>query len=242
MRSKHVILGLTVLSLLVMLGLLMACAPSSGDTWISPLDGAAMVYVPVGDFTMGLVEGDSDARDEELPQHTVTLDAFWIDRTEVTNAQYEKCVTAGACDAPEKTKSNTRDSYYGNSLYDDYPVIYVTWYDAEDYCEWAGKRLPREAEWEKASRGTDGGEYPWGNGSPSATLANYGANEGDTTEVGSYAGGASPYGPLDMAGNVWEWVADWYDGDYYSSSPDRNPTGPSSGNDPRSAGRELAQL
>jgi len=197
-----------------------------------------MVFVPAGDFTMGSNDGDNG----EKPQHTVYLDAFWMDKYEVTNAQYKKCVDAGKCSRPSESKSYTRSSYYGNASFDNYPVIYVSWNDAKTYCEWAGKRLPTEAEWEKAARGTDGRLYPWGNTfdgwrvnfcDRNCTLdwANKEYDDGyaDTAPVGSYPGGASLYGALDMAGNVWEWVADWYDEKYYASSPRNNPTGPSSG-------------
>ncbi len=198
--------------------------PTPSST-VSEKDGMVMVYVPEGEFQMGAEDG----RDDEMPAHTVYLDAFWIDQTEVTNGMYSLCVQAGVCDPPNGEGSYSRGAYHGEVQYADYPVINVDWYDAMAYCEWAGRRLPLEAEWEKAARGMDGRVYPWGNASPSNSLLNYNANIGDTTEVGSYPDGASPYGALDMAGNVWEWVADWYDEDYYSNSPASNPLGPSNG-------------
>jgi serine/threonine-protein kinase len=189
-------------------------------------DGMTLLYVPAGEFTMGSETGDGD----EKPLHTVMLDAFWIDQTEVTNAMYAQCVSdRGACNEPADKGSDARSSYYGNSEFDDYPVIHVYWNDAKTYCEWAGRRLPTEAEWEKAARGDTAFTYPWGNVEPRNDLLNFNNAEGDTTEVGVYPKGASPYGALDMAGNVWEWVADWYDNTYYASSPEVNPSGPSSG-------------
>jgi len=171
--------------------------PRAGQTRILT-DGAPMVFVPAGEFTMG-----------ENPVHSVYLDAFWIDRFEVTNALYKNCVDAGKCSAPSDTSSATRSSYYGNSQYDNYPVIFVSWNDANTYCQWVGKRLPTEAEWEKAARGTDGRIFPWGNTFDKNLVNSDEGTKHDTTAVGSYPSNASPYGALDMAGNVEEWVADW---------------------------------
>jgi formylglycine-generating enzyme required for sulfatase activity len=205
-----------------------------------------MVYVPAGTFQMGSDEGDLLARDEEKPQHEVYLDAFWIDRTEVTNLQYQHCVAEGPCSPPSSSQSETRDSYYGNPEFDDHPVIYVTWQQADTYCQWAGKRLPTEAEWEKAASwdaqtGTKR-LYPWGNEFKGYLLNFCDANcpldgkntawdddHADTAPVYSYPLGASPCGAWNVAGNVWEWVADWYDPGYYASSPGENPQGPDSG-------------
>jgi serine/threonine-protein kinase len=192
---------------------------------VSATDGMTQVYVPAGSFTMGSDSGSSN----EKPAHAVTLNAFWIDQTEVTNAMYALCVKAGKCPQPSSLESYKRDRYYGNSGFDNYPVIYVSWDNANAYCKWANRRLPSEAEWEKAARGADGRIYPWGNAFDAARLNSYEGKAGDTTEVGKYPGGVSPYGALDMAGNVWEWVNDWYDETYYSKSPPQNPTGPTSG-------------
>jgi formylglycine-generating enzyme required for sulfatase activity/uncharacterized caspase-like protein len=201
------------------------------ETLLPPItgkDGMTLLYVPAGKFKMG---SDDDLPDEK-PLHTVYLDAFRIDKTEVTNAKYAKCVQDGKCKQPSSTSSETHYIYYENSEFDNYPVIYVNWDDANAYCAWAGRRLPTEAEWEKAARGTDGRTYPWGNDSPNDTLLNYNNYSGqDTKEVGKYPNGASPYGALDMAGNVSEWVADWYDESYYATLGEkaRNPQGPANG-------------
>jgi formylglycine-generating enzyme required for sulfatase activity/CHAT domain-containing protein/Flp pilus assembly protein TadD len=195
---------------------------AAGAELTNAVDGARYVYVPAGVFSMGLDAGGFD----EKPQHEVELDAFWIMQTEVTNEQYEKCVVAEVCSPPFHPEWGEDDFW---AVYDRHPVIHVTWEQAATYAEWAGGRLPTEAEWEKAARGSDGRRYPWGNTTPTAQRLNYNDEVGDTQPVGSYPDGASPYGALDMAGNVWEWVADWYAEDYYATSPRDNPTGPVDG-------------
>ena len=192
---------------------------------INPKDGAMMLYIPGGEFLMGSVDSDIQALDSEKPQHAIYLNAFWIYKTEVSNKLYKKCIASGVCSLPIKTEK------YDSDVYGDYPIEYVNWEQAKIYCEWAGGRLPTEAEWEKAARGTDGRKYPWGNKNPTPDEANYReSKKGGTTPVGIYPKGASPYGVLDMSGNVQEWVQDWYSGDYYRISPKNNPKGPESGN------------
>ena len=187
-----------------------------------------MVYVPPGTFLMGAFEDDSLAEDDEYPQRQVNLGGFWIDQTEVTNAQYALCTADYDCRTPYSLGSYTHNPYFGTEEFADYPVVYVSWYDAQDYCEWAGRRVPTEAEWEKAARGTDGRTYPWGEG-VDCSAANYSGCRGDTTLVLAYPSGASPYGALNMAGNVWEWVADIYNIGYYAVAPLDYPTGPETG-------------
>lgn len=196
-----------------------------GQEWVSPLDGMTLVCVPAGKFNMG-----SDAySDDESPAHKVYLDAYWMDRTEVTNAQYKQCVADGDCSIPPS-------SDYNNPDYASHPVVYVDWYDAEKYCTWAGRSLPSEAQWEKAARGTDERIYPWGDEFDCKMVNRDGIScdgYSQTAPAGSFPGGASPYGGLDMAGNVWEWVKDWYDSNYYNTYPKDgwpdNPVGPTTG-------------
>ena len=194
------------------------------------------IRIPAGSFQMGCDSSNSAETcvNNEQPLHAVTLDAYFIDKYEVTNARYQACVAAGGCTAPGSVDSTTRSPYYGTSTYADYPVIQVNWHQASAFCAWAGRRLPTEAEWEKAARGSsDTRTYPWGSSVPDCVKLNYrpasGACVGDTSRVGSYPSGMSPYGVLDMAGNVHEWVNDWYDGSYYSVSPGSNPQGPATG-------------
>jgi formylglycine-generating enzyme required for sulfatase activity len=185
-----------------------------------------MALIPAGDFRMGTVNSDVNTQ----PQHTVYLDAFYIDLTEVTNYQYAQCVQSGVCKQPLDESSASRPLYYGNPEFNDYPVIYVTWEMASDYCEWRNARLPTEAEWEKAARGgSENKSYPWGDQDADCSIANFLSKDGfcigDTTRVASYP--PNGYGLFDMAGNLWEWVADCYRSDYYRNSPDANPQGPS---------------
>jgi len=203
-----------------------------------------MVYVPEGEFLMGSPAADPKASDDEKPRHPVYLDAFWIDRTEVTNARYVQFLNAlgghtGTCGGHDCVETQIEEAY-GHILhqdgryrvesnFEDHPVTEVSWYGAQAYCAWAGARLPTEAEWEKAARGTDGRLYPWGNEAPACDRAQYGDCGGTTVPVGARLAGASPYGALDMAGNVWEWVVDWYDPAYYGSAPAHNPQGPAAG-------------
>lgn len=184
-----------------------------------------MRFVPAGNFIMG----NNESRwPEEKPVHTVYLDDFYIDKFEVTNALYAACVDEGACEPPNETGSFTRESYYGDPAYDDYPVVHVDWEHADAYCRWREMKLPTEAQWEKAARGTDGRIYPWGN-NIDQSYANYADYVGDTTQVGSYESGKSRYNVYDMSGNAWEWVADWFSLTYYLETPLTNPPGPQSG-------------
>ena len=218
-----------------------------GDIWVNPKDSAEMVYVPAGEFLMGsseadiaaLLKADPQAKAEwfadQQPQFRATLPGYWIDKCEVTVAQYRNFCRKTGREMPPAPPWRWRD---------DHPMVYVTWRDAAAYAQWAGERLPTELEWEKAARGTDGRTYPWGNqwpppagsgnfadealkrGQPDIArlltaagfppLSGYDDGYADTAPVGKFPAGASPYGALDMAGNVWEWCADWYDRGAYS--------------------------
>ncbi|GKS57480.1 hypothetical protein YTPLAS18_10070 [Nitrospira sp.] len=189
-------------------------------------DGAPMVLVPAGEFWMGSLEVQGDKN--EHPRHRVHLDAFYIDKYEISVFRYHKFVQA----------TSALPGYWGHvnlANHGNLPVVGVDWFNAEAYCRWAGKRLSTEAEWEKAARGTDGRTYPWGNEEPTPTRAIFGRKsirnvyDEALRSVDSLEAGRSPYGAYHLAGNVWEWVADWYAKDYYRQSPGRNPTGPSNG-------------
>jgi len=192
---------------------------------VSPSDGMPQVHIPAGTFRMGGMDVRRAAN--EIPEHDVTLDTYWMDQLEVTNAMYGLCIEAGGCTAPQDLKSQRRPEYFNNPEFKDYPVIYVTWGQAKTYCEWAGRRLPSEAEWERAGRGDDFRTFPWGEDKANGLLANYNMLVGDTSRVGTYPAGASPFMVLDMAGNVAEWVNDFYSFDYSKALENTlNPMGP----------------
>jgi formylglycine-generating enzyme required for sulfatase activity len=229
--------------------------PTAVPATSAPAAPEGMVLIPAGLFEMGIDAVDTlDACTESMgsfcssgllknsvPAHTIYLDDYFIDVYEVTNREYAACVNAGACTPPTETSSATRDAYYGNSAYDNSPVVQVAWADADIYCAWNDARLPTEAEWEKAARGPEGFPYPWGisfegsfmnfcdiNCASNYANANFDDGYADTAPVGSFPEGVSPYGVHDMAGNVFEWVADWFEDDYYESLEERvvNPEGP----------------
>jgi formylglycine-generating enzyme required for sulfatase activity len=198
-------------------------------------DGAPMVLIPAGPFTMG----SNDGLPNERPEHQITIDPYYIDQFEVSMTLYDKFLRDANHDSPP-TWDDEATSTVG-----DRPAVGMGWGDAAAYCKWAGKRLPTEAEWEKAARGVDGRRYPWGHMQPFVDIANYnrgvwvseavtlvavgGGVEGMSVRHGLKQGGRSPYGLHHMAGNAAEWVADWYDREYYQASPDKNPTGPANG-------------
>jgi serine/threonine-protein kinase len=199
-----------------------------------------LVYVPAGPFRMGSLPEDAGADADEFPQRTIQLDAFWIDQTEISNARFAAFLSASGgpasgapawypahLEAAQILPANGR--WQVQKGLENLPVIEVTWHGAQAYCAWAGRRLPSEAEWEKAARGPDGNIFAWGNeiSCGQALFANCGQTQ--AAAVGSYPDGASPYGALDMTGNVWEWVADWYAPEAYAATPSANPTGPPGG-------------
>ena len=193
----------------------------------APID---MVYVSSGYSMMGAEYGDLTVPMNAKPNHLVYLNAFFIDTHEVTNEDYAVCVAAGVCREPQDADSKTRQGYFSNKTFAKFPVVNVTWQDAADYCEFVEKRLPTEAEWERAARGmADDRRYPWGNGSPNMSHMNTSLIPGDTEMVNIYTGGLSPYGAADMVGNVSEWTADWYDEAWYLKSERVDPQGPVSG-------------
>ena len=193
--------------------------PSGYEEYRRERDGAIVVKIPEGEFLMG----NQEAERQPL-EHRVHVSGFLMDKTAVTWRQYKRFAGATSTALPP------HEPYWG--IHDDQPAVFVTWDEANAYCEWAGARLPTEAEREKAARGTDGRMYPWGNEEPDSGRAvfrrSWGHHAG-TDAVGAHPSGASPYGLLDMGGNVWEWCADWYDENYYAASPPRDPKGPPTG-------------
>ncbi len=194
-----------------------------------------MVNVPAASYEMGC-DPNVDEICYYVPEenkHTVSIDAFQIDKYEVSFRRYQKCIDAGVCSILAVGGSMN----YGWPGIDKFPVNGITWFQAKKFCEWEGKRLPTSAEWELAARGTDGRIYPWGNDKPDCTIAvmdrenagYLGCGTGNVMNIGSKPKGVSPYGAMDMAGNVWEWVSDWYDEEYYFNSPRDNPKGPTKG-------------
>jgi formylglycine-generating enzyme required for sulfatase activity len=211
---------------LLMAVTLVACVagpPQAPLPEITGKDGAPMMLVPRGEFTMG----SNTSFAHEQPLHRVTLDTFYMDKYEVTVGQYTKFLEATSLAAPPDWNVMNQPPHQNR------PVVNVNWWDANSYCRWAGKRLPTEAEWEKAARGTDRRMYPWGNEPLDRLRANYGKEAWDDhaalAPVGSFEAGQSLYGIHDLAGNVWEWVSNWYDKDYYEKSPSQNPNGPEQG-------------
>jgi sulfatase modifying factor 1 len=202
---------------------------------ITGKDGAPLVLIPAGSYPMGVPVGDRDGGRDEYPRHVVDIAAFYIDKYEVTNARYLEFVKATDHRVPQNPKNPTRNLWEGVAIPEslaDRPVVNVDWADANAYCTWAGRRLPTEAEWEKAAKGNHDWRFPWGNVEPTNKHLNFNQKwigERTLMPVGSYESGKSPYGVYDMAGNVWEWVNDWYDAKYYEKSPAKNPPGPASG-------------
>lgn len=197
---------------------------AGGTERVSSADGMVQVFIPAGTFQMGGL--DTEAASDEKPVHRVEMKGYWIDKVEVTNAMFLLCIQAGICNPPQNITSETRQSYFNNPEFNDFPVVNVTWDAAKIYCEWAGRHLPTEAEWEYAARGNTINTFPWGDQKPDSTRANFNYMFGDTSRVGSYTAGASPFGVLDMSGNVYEWTKDFYDAEYYASGSANNPTGP----------------
>ncbi|GAB4460822.1 MAG: hypothetical protein OHK0029_25320 [Armatimonadaceae bacterium] len=202
--------------------------PKPRQEWMNPKDGAILVWIPGGEFVMGSDPADPDAQEPEMPQRKVRVDGFWMYRDLVTVAQYERFAKA------TKRPMPTAPQFNPNWKFKDHPIVNVSWEDAKAYCEWAGSLLPTEAQWEKAARGGSTFQYPWGNTFDTAKLWS-------SVQEAQDAGGTAPvtrksrvsestFGIRDMAGNVWQWCADWYDPEYYKSAPKVNPTGPVAGN------------
>lgn len=227
--------SVSFLSIGLILVVLAACDQSS----VSSVPPEDMILIPAGEFIMGTDSEGANA--DQKPAHTVYLDAFYIDKHEVTNAEYEEFILSGGYKSKKLWTKKGWNFIQNNQIQaplkyrqnkistePDQPVIGVSWYEANAYATWAGKRLPTEAEWEKAARGTDGRIYPWGDEMDFSKLS-YFPHVTKVQTVGSFANGASPYGVRDMAGSVWEWCADWYSESYYNQSPGTNSKGPGNG-------------
>jgi formylglycine-generating enzyme required for sulfatase activity len=200
--------------------------PIPGTSRSSTVDGMVSLFIPAGDFLMGDEPPREGIQRDNQPEHVVYVNAYWINRTQVTNAMYAACVNSGACQLPIRQEINP---HYYDPAFANHPAVYVNWYLAEAYCVWTGGHLPTEAQWEHAAAGYGRRLYAWGEQDPSPDLVTDSNFFDTTTEVGSHPAGASPYGVLDMGGNVREWVADWYAGGYFSVSPYDDPRGPDGG-------------
>ena len=257
-RAAAVILGIAVLCLLVSV-IWLGWPLSLRGNRRRLADNATMIRIPAGEFLMGSAEGVGN--DDEHPQHTVNLDTYWIDQHEVTNRQFARFVAATGYRTRAEVQGSSgmlvgrawqqvtsadwqhpRGPDSGIAEKMDHPVVHINWEDAGAYCAWVGGRLPTEAEWEKAARGPNGHQYPWGDVVTGERLnfcdrkceyhwRDSAEDDGyaHTAPVASFPDGASIYGVVDMSGNVWEWVSDWYQHDYYSGSPSDNPGGPTEG-------------
>ena len=230
---------LSFLSIVCVTTLVCGISPSRANqemaTTITGNDGAPMIFIPAGPFHMGVPDGARDGGRDEYPGHEVFLTPYYIDKFEVTNGRYLEFISKTGHRKPQHPRNPQRNLWQGGLMPEsivDRPVINVDWYDADAYCRWAGKRLPTEAEWEKAARGGDDRRFPWGNVEPTHKHLNFNQKwigERTLMPIGSYEAGKSPFGLYDVAGNVWEWVADWYDPLYYEKSPAKNPQGPATG-------------
>ena len=224
---------------LIMSSLVLSVPPVAGSADLPKTatgrDGAPLNLIPAGEFLMGTSISNRDGGRDEYPERRIVIDAFYMDSVEVTNGRYLEFVKASGHRIPEHPRDKKLTLWQGATVpaaFTDHPVINVDWYDAAAYCAWAGRRLPTEAEWERAARGTTGRRFPWGDAEPTRTLANYlnqWRNGAGLEPVGSHPRGASSEGVQDLQGNVWEWVADWYDPHYYDKGPLRNPKGPEEG-------------
>jgi len=221
--------------MLMVIALLSGSVSQAGAGMSTGKDGAPMALIPAGEFIMGTSLSVRDGGRDEYPERRILLDAFYLDTFEITNVRYLEFITATGHRVPEHPRDKTLSLWQRPvfpAVFADHPVVNVDWVDAQAYCAWAGRRLPTEAEWERAARGTTGLRFPWGNSEPTRTQANYlnqWRNGAALEPVGSHPQGASVEGVQDLQGNVWEWVADWYDPYYYEKGSVRNPQGPATG-------------